>query len=167
MKSRLSNHLHGHYLLLYFVHRTHNNVWNDKAYSSIVNTYFALITSNDSALFLPNSKYMHFKKKYFWLSLHVCTLPVNILKVEICRNICLFIYLIVFLPVSVPVCVVFSVTVCVTSTTGRVVSSIILGRVVPSAGGGPVVTSADGGPVVTSADGGPVFISAAGGPVVT
>ena len=90
MKSRLSNHQHGHYLLLYFIHRTHNNVWNDKAYSSIVKTYFALIASNDSALFLPNSKYMHFNKKYIWLSLHVCTLPMNILKVEICRNIYLF-----------------------------------------------------------------------------
>ena len=79
----------------------------------------------------------------------------------------IFIYLIVFLPVSVPVCVVFSVTVCVTSTTDWVVSSVILGRVVPSTGGGPVVTSADGGPVVISAAGGPVVTWTDGGPVVT
>ena len=45
-KSRLSDHLHGHYSLFDFIHRNHNNVWDINAYSPITKTRFALLASN-------------------------------------------------------------------------------------------------------------------------
>ena len=43
LKSRLSNHLHGHYNLF---DRNHNIAWNNKSYLSIAKKRFALIASD-------------------------------------------------------------------------------------------------------------------------
>ena len=42
-QSRLSNHLHGHFLLCYSIHRNPNNVWNNKTHLSVAKTRFVLV----------------------------------------------------------------------------------------------------------------------------
>ena len=46
--TRLSIHLHGHYLQCYYVHRHLHNAWYNKAYSLIGKPYLAIIASNES-----------------------------------------------------------------------------------------------------------------------
>ena len=46
----MSNHLHGHYSLCYFVHRHPSNAWYNKVPSLTGKSYLAIITSNESVL---------------------------------------------------------------------------------------------------------------------
>ena len=49
----LSNHLHGHCSLFYFIHRHHNNAWSINAYLLIIKLYLVILV--DTQLKLVNS----------------------------------------------------------------------------------------------------------------